>query len=637
MNFSRTRAAAPVLAALAAFATLGLGGCATISETVGGWFGGDLRGAPRAAADIEDTTPPLPPAVAVSIDAPAPLKLLLERNLDLTRLPLLSRGDTVSALEWARLIDAAPAQVKDLLQTEGYFAPVVTVQRGPVSLRQAAPQEVRLTVDPGLRARISRVTLVFEGALHEDAESGDRLAASLRSELQRNWSLPARAEFRNSQWSDAKASLLARLRAAGYASAAWAGTAAEVDVGVGVQGAQVRLFLVADSGPLFRAGEIEVEGLEVHEASTVRHLAAFSTGTPLTELLLLDYQERLQKSNLFESVNVSHDTDPARAAAARITVRLREQPLQVYTIGLGYSNNTGPRVTFEQIDRRVFGQPLRSRAALELAGLKRKLDLELSTHPGEGLNRNVAGVIIERLETSSDAVTSQRVRLGRAWDSQTFERLAFAEAERGLRTTATSRRESNALSLNIHLVLRRLDSAVLPTEGYTLALQGGIGRSHGNLDRAGLFGRAYARFTGYLPLGASWYAQGRLEAGQLIRRDGVGAPDSQLFRAGGDDSVRGYAYRDLGPIVDGSVTSGGVLGTASLELARPFSAEMPSLWGAVFVDAGTAATSFAAFSPVVGTGFGIRWRSPVGPLRLDLARAIDDRRWRLHFSIGVAL
>jgi translocation and assembly module TamA len=101
--------------------------------------------------------------------------------------------------------------------------------------------------------------------------------------------------------------------------------------------------------------------------------------------------------------------------------------------------------------------------------------------------------------------------------------------------------------------------------------------------------------------------------------------------------VRGYAYRDLGPIADGAVTSGGVLGTASLELARPFFATLPSLWGAVFVDAGTAATSFSTFSPVVGAGFGIRWRSPVGPLRLDLARALDAQRWRLHFSIGIAL
>jgi translocation and assembly module TamA len=366
-------------------------------------------------------------------------------------------------------------------------------------------------------------------------------------------------------------------------------------------------------------------------------LAGFAPGTPLTEALLLDYQERLQKSNLFESVNVTHDTDPARADAATVRVSLREQPREAYTLGLGFSSNSGPRATAEQINRRLFGLPLRSRTAIELARLKRTLDLELSTHPLEGLQRNVVGVALERLETNSDVVLSQRVRFGRAWDSQVLERLAFVEAERGQRTTTSSKRVSNAVSANLHVVLRSLDSVVLPTEGYTLSLQGGLGRSSGNLDRSGPFGRAFARLTAYRPLGASWYGQGRIELGQVFRRDGVGAPDSQLFRAGGDDSVRGYGYRELGPVVDGSVTSGGVLATTSLEVARPVSPRLPSVWGAVFVDAGNAATSFKGFSAVTGAGLGVRWRSPVGPLKLDLARGLDTGRWRLHFSIGIAL
>jgi translocation and assembly module TamA len=178
---------------------------------------------------------------------------------------------------------------------------------------------------------------------------------------------------------------------------------------------------------------------------------------------------------------------------------------------------------------------------------------------------------------------------------------------------------------------------VLPTQGYTLALQAGAGRSHGTDAETGFFGRGYARLTAYQPLGASWYGQGRIEVGQVLRKSGVGAPDSQLFRAGGDDSVRGYGYRELGPIVEGSVSSGGALGTLSLEVARPLSTSLPSLWGALFVDAGRAAATFGDFKPAIGVGFGVRWRSPVGPLKLDLARANELRRWRLHFSIGIAL
>ena len=123
----------------------------------------------------------------------------------------------------------------------------------------------------------------------------------------------------------------------------------------------------------------------------------------------------------------------------------------------------------------------------------------------------------------------------------------------------------------------------------------------------------------------------------MFRKSGVSAPDSQLFRAGGDDSVRGYAYRSLGPVVDGAVASGGSLFTASAELARPISTTLPALLGAVFIDAGRAATSFRDLTPAIGLGVGLRWRSPVGPLRLDWAWAEELRRMRLHFSIGIAL
>jgi translocation and assembly module TamA len=146
----------------------------------------------------------------------------------------------------------------------------------------------------------------------------------------------------------------------------------------------------------------------------------------------------------------------------------------------------------------------------------------------------------------------------------------------------------------------------------------------------------YARFTGYLPVGKVWYAQGRLELGQVfIPSNGV-VPESQQFRAGGDDSVRGYSYRSLGPLVDGVVGSGNVLYTTSFELARPIVNSLPSLWGAAFIDAGNAGDSFAHLKPAVGLGLGVRWRSPAGPLRLDFAYGRETQKWRLHFSVGIA-
>jgi translocation and assembly module TamA len=623
---SRRAAALALLAPLVMLAS----GCAGLPRAAAPGTSGasGTPAAPSAPSATAANAAAVP--MQVIVQAPAPLRALLERHLDLVRLTQLP-GTEVSDSEWKRLIEAAPLQVRELLQTEGYFAPQMEVAREGAA--DAAGAVVRLTVAPGPRATVTRLTLQAEGALEREAGADMAYARGVLDTWRRNWALPPGSEFRNEAWSEAKATALAQLRAAGYAAATWAGTAAEVDP----QRHEVRLFLVVDSGPLFRHGRLQVEGLARHDLATVGHIAALSAGEPLTETRLLDFQERLRASGLFESVDVTLDTDPAQADAARVWVRLREAPLQVYTVGVGVSANTGPRASVEHLYRRVLGRALTARNKFELGDQRQAWEGEVATHPGPGLYRNLLGGAVENLDVDADAVLSQRLRLGRSQETQRLERLYFIEAERSRRTVPGQPRERTlALSLNYHGVWRRLDNPVLPTEGFTLAAQGGAGHSSSNAAENGPFTRAYGRLTVYAPLGRHWFAQARVEAGQVVARQGVRAPESQLFRAGGDDSVRGYGFRTLGPQTNGVVGSGRALATASLELARPFSTRMPSLWGAVFVDAGNAASSFSELSPALGTGVGVRWRSPVGPLRVDWAYGREVRRSRLHFSVGIA-
>jgi translocation and assembly module TamA len=152
----------------------------------------------------------------------------------------------------------------------------------------------------------------------------------------------------------------------------------------------------------------------------------------------------------------------------------------------------------------------------------------------------------------------------------------------------------------------------------------------------GPLARLYARLYHFRPFARGWHATYRVEAGQVFAREAVGVPDTLLFRAGGDESVRGYDYRSLGPLVNGAVTSGRALLTASAEVAHPILARLPQLWGAAFVDAGQAARRFSELSPVVGVGVGVRYRSPVGPLKFDVAYGVEDRQYRAHVSAGVA-
>ncbi|HEY2187130.1 MAG TPA: BamA/TamA family outer membrane protein, partial [Caldimonas sp.] len=150
----------------------------------------------------------------------------------------------------------------------------------------------------------------------------------------------------------------------------------------------------------------------------------------------------------------------------------------------------------------------------------------------------------------------------------------------------------------------------------------------------GPFLRAYTRFNWYRPFGG-WYANARVEAGQVFVHSRIAVPDTVLFRAGGDNSVRGYGYRTLGPTVNGVVVGGRVLATGSIEFEHALTARLPALFGAVFTDVGSAADQWNELRPVVGVGVGLHYRSPVGPLRLDVAYGVHEDRFRLHLSVGV--
>lgn len=574
----------------------------------------------------------------LAIDAPPDLKALLERHLDLAR--YLRSPDTavVPRSELVRLRQAAPAQARALLETVGHFSARVTTtahDNDSGSPRKTPVIGLRLLVEPGPLTQVRQVRLEFEGALFLAAESGDAPAMALVERVRRRWSLGPGEVYTQDGWSDAKGAVLALLRAEGYATAAWSGTVAQVDAA----GGAARLFLVVDSGPLYRFGEVRFEGLDHVRADAVEALRPFDTGQPLREQALLDYQDRLVKSALFDTVAIHLEPDPAQADAMPIVVRVRERSLQQATFGIGVSDNTGPRLTLEHLHQRALGFGWQARSKLQLARLNRHASIDLTSHPHPGPYRNVVSAAAGRTEASGLDVSTQSARLGRSKDDERIERLYYVEWQRTRTRDTDDGRvtgDTSAVSLNYQWVWRQLDHPLLPTRGTSLSLDTAVGRSYATVQRGGPFGRVTGRLTHYLTLGESWYGTARIQLGHVLARDDVAVPYTLLFRTGGDDTVRGYPYQGIGPSdAGGNAIGGRVLGVGSVELARPFLRRMPALWGAVFVDAGDAATRWNALDPALGYGVGVRWRSPVGALRVDLAYGQRLHGMRLHFSVGL--
>ena len=616
------------------------GGCASIR----GWLPTDGNTATPAQPPAQ---PPARPEFTLIVEAPAALRTLLLRHLDLARLQQLPDDERLGNAEFNRLVAALPAQARELLQTEGYFDAEVTVlreaERVPDGRRSAVPATVRVQVLPGAPTRVATLQLQPEGELKRRIAAGDADARAVQGRLSADGVLGPGQVFRNADWSATKQLLLTRLRSAGYAAASLQRSDASIDA----DARSALLTVVLDSGPLFLAGPVQVSGLQHHDEAMVQAQAGFGAGAPLTEARLTAFQDRLQETRLFNSATVAVEPDPASAAAAPVRVRVTEALLQQATVGAGISANIGQRVTVEHTHRRLFGLPVLADNKLEWGRDRQSWSGDFTTHPGDGFYRNLLGVQAERVTSNTDVVLSQRLRLGRIQDTPRIDRLYFVELLRSrqadLPGTAGSVRSggapstATALSANAHWVWRDLDSAILPTRGLSLALQTGAGQATQHGGPSGAFARLYGRLTGYLPLGERWYGTARLEAGQILRGTGVQVPDALGFRAGGDDSVRGYGYRALAPTdAGGGTISGKQLLTASVEVARPILPSMPSVWGALFIDAGRAVNDWHDYSPAWGYGAGIRWRSPIGPLRVDLAWADELKKLRLHFSVGIA-
>jgi translocation and assembly module TamA len=262
---------------------------------------------------------------------------------------------------------------------------------------------------------------------------------------------------------------------------------------------------------------------------------------------------------------------------------------------------------------------------------------------GDGYRNLLAGQA-EKLTTNDETRYSWFARAGRTRDTVRIWRLIYGEYTRARLETSAGINDSDALSANYHWTWRDVDDLRTPTRGTVWSLQGGGGYTRGSVtpvgssfdtEDSGPFARLYGRVQGYMPLGNGFYGSARLELGQVFVREALSVPDTLLFRAGGDDSVRGYAYRSLGPEVNGAVFSGSTLFTSSLQVARPIFADQPAFLWALFVDAGNASDGWNNMRPVVGYGAGLHWRSPVGPLRVDLAYGQEVRKFRLHFSVGV--
>lgn len=551
------------------------------------------------------------PVETVSIIAPEPLQALLATHFSPPVAPLTD--ETARATFMRR----AQREISELLATEGYFTPAITLHLAP-------PATPKLEVVPGPRTMVTEVSIEFKGDLAIDEPARRARVEKLLAA----WSLRRGQPFRSPAWEEAKAVLLSSVAAEDYPTAGIEESRAEVDAAT----SSARLRVVLDSGPAFRFGELIIKGLERYDPSLVSDLAPFQAGDPYRREQLLSFQTRLQNLPQFGSAAVNIEPDAATHQAAPVEVVLSEIQSQRISAGAGYSSNTGARGELNYVDNNLLDRALRLNAGLRIEQKRQTLSTGIDSVPDRTGRWYSAAAAVDRTFIQDLETIRQKVGISRNQLSGKFETRLALNWQREDRDPKGGVHEINqTLALDGLLRYRSVDDPLFPRDGSVTELRVGGGSQQVFSDQD--FLRTYVRHQFWYPVGKRDVLFLRGEAGYTFAPSRFGIPQEYLFRAGGIQSVRGYAFQRLGVREGSAVVGGRVMATGTIEYNHWFMRN----WGAaIFADVGDAADTVGRLSPVVGYGGGIRWRSPVGPLAVDLARGHRDGKLRVHFSIAVA-
>jgi translocation and assembly module TamA len=552
----------------------------------------------------------------VTIAAPAPLAKLLESHLDLVR---WSTRTDVSETQLRQLVASAPDQAGELLATEGYFSPRIeaTQKQGADNVR-----EVHLAVTPGEATRVVSVELKIRGAIEADPAFAQRAQAARNA-----FGLKPGDVFRQADWAAGKQRATHSLHRKRYAAAAVVGSRADIDP----KRHQAKLRIEIDSGPPFTFGAVKIDGLQRYPERVVANVNPIRPGDPYDEEQLLKYQRRLLALGKFASAVVRADVDAASAGRAPILVSVAEAQARRVDAGVGFSTDRGPRAQLQYTDQNFLDRAWRFNARAQVDRLSQEVLANIGLPIEASGWRNGVEAGLRNQDIQGEKRVDGSLTLARTHTVEEYESQYAAQALNEFRElTDGTEDERRALFLSHRWTWNRTDDLLAPRAGWWARLQLGGAVKGIYTDRS--FLRATGKGVWLVPVSSFGTLQLRTEFGVVLAETRNNIPAAYLFRTGGDQTVRGYAYESLG-VAEGDATVGGrYMGIASAEYVQWITRQ----WGAaVFYDVGNAVDDLSAFRGAAGYGAGVRWSSPIGALSLDLAYGENTGEWRVHFNVGL--
>jgi translocation and assembly module TamA len=530
-----------------------------------------------------------------------------------------------STRERLGFVVTAEEKIRLSLQALGYYRPVITVDvdRTPPVWR------MQIAVQPGEPVRIRSVSLQLLGEAAEDA-AFDQLLSNLP--------FAAGDVLRHDVYEQYKRRLLSTGLQRGYFDGRIVSRRVEVEADAG----RAEIQLQYDGGRRYRFGAIEFDPGQV-TAEQLAALSPFVEGDYFDQAGLQGLQAQLQRTRYYSGVTLRPNLEEAREGVVPLSLKLIPAKRHSFETGIGYSTDTEERlsVTWRSPKLNRFGHSQETRLEYSRVNPSGRISYRIPlTHPLDD-----ALHLSARLEDNEYGDLNSRqleygVRRENRWGPwiRSYALRSLDESWGGV----GEHDNNNYLLAGFSLSRReRWGPMVDPGRGLSQIYQIELGDESLGSDIDLL--RATARL-GYLFTPAPGHRLvGRVDLGAALvaNADRNDLAPSLNFFAGGAQSLRGYGYQSVGNEIqrvneqgteETLVVGGDRLVTGSIEYQYYFK---PNWRGALFLDGGDAFDE-GEFDLHIGAGFGVHYLTPVGAIRVELARPVgeDDNSWRLHLTIG---
>jgi len=390
-----------------------------------------------------------------------------------------------------------------------------------------------------------------------------------------------------------------------------------------------------DSGERYRFGAVTFEGSQIRE-EYLQNLIPFKEGDYYQSRDLAELNRRLSATGWFNSVVVAPEFEKSRKTKV-LPLHGVVSPRTENTIetGVGYSTDVGPRVkaTWKKPWMNSYGHSLTTSASISAP--EQQLDfsykMPLLKNPLEQYYLVQGGFKRTDLnDTESDSTT---LALSRFWDlSSGWQRAINLRWSLDHFTQANVTNTTMLLYPGVMISRTRSRGGLMPTWGDSQRYSIDYSNTAWGSDVDFSVVQAQNVWIRTLYDKHRFVTRGNL--GWIETGDFERVPPDLRFFAGGDRSIRGYKYKSISPKNDkGQLMGASKLATGSLEYQYNVSGKW---WGAVFVDGGEAVSDIRKSDFKTGAGVGVRWQSPVGPIKLDFAVPVGDKdEHGLQFYIGL--